>query len=167
MPIVYLKGDATKPQGDGVKIIAHIVNSAGGWGAGFVVALSKRWKAPESRYRKWFKEGAGFELGEVQLVLVEDEPDHLWVANMIAQVGYGRRGSAQHKSLALEEPDRPPIRYEALQVCLTKVGEQARRRRATIHMPRIGSGLAGGDWKIIEGIIIKTLGDLQVFVYDL
>lgn len=169
MPITYLKGDATKPIGSGVRIIAHIVNSAGGWGSGFVVALSKRWKAPESRYRKWFKDGTNFQLGATQMVLVEmEDGDILWVCNMIAQVGYGRRGNAKHKAEATEDPDLPPIRYEALEECLTQVAHQAKERRATVHSPRLGAGLSGGSWSVIEKIIEKTLCDVgvEVFVYD-
>jgi hypothetical protein len=35
-------------------------------------------------------------------------------------------------------------------------------------MPRIGCGLAGGDWNKVEAIINKTLisNGLEVFVYD-
>ena len=45
--IIYLKGDATKPEGLGTKIIAHVCNDVGLWGKGFVLAVSKRWKFPE------------------------------------------------------------------------------------------------------------------------
>ena len=37
-------------------------------------------------------------------------------------------------------------------------------------MPRIGCGLAGGDWKTIEEIIYRTfidIADVDVYVYDL
>ncbi len=66
--IVFLKGDATSPNMEGIKIIAHICNDIGGWGKGFVLALSKRWQQPEKEYRKWFKEGKNFHLGVVQFV---------------------------------------------------------------------------------------------------
>lgn len=32
--ITYVTGDATKPVGNGRKIIAHVTNDEGGWGAG-------------------------------------------------------------------------------------------------------------------------------------
>ncbi|MFJ9407826.1 hypothetical protein [Streptomyces sp. NPDC101393] len=38
--ITYVQGDATAPQGKGVKVIAHVRNDLGGWGKGFVLALS-------------------------------------------------------------------------------------------------------------------------------
>ena len=38
----YVTGDATVPQGGGPKILVHLCNDAGGWGAGFVLAVSRR-----------------------------------------------------------------------------------------------------------------------------
>ncbi|MBM7418211.1 MULTISPECIES: hypothetical protein [Chryseobacterium] len=46
--ITHLKGDATNPQTEGNKIITHICNDIGGWGKGFVLAISNRWKNPEN-----------------------------------------------------------------------------------------------------------------------
>jgi hypothetical protein len=35
-------------------------------------------------------------------------------------------------------------------------------------MPKIGSGLGGGDWSIIETLIKKTLDDkLKIYIYEL
>ena len=53
MEIKYITGDATQPVGEGNKIIVHVCNDVGGWGRGFVMALSKRWKEPEMKYREW------------------------------------------------------------------------------------------------------------------
>ena len=39
--INYLKGDATQPHSQGTKIIVHVCNDLGGWGKGFVLAISK------------------------------------------------------------------------------------------------------------------------------
>ena len=51
--ITYLQGDATQPQSKGNRIIAHVCNDLGGWGKGFVLAISKRWPEPEAEYRLW------------------------------------------------------------------------------------------------------------------
>ena len=39
---------------------------------------------------------------------------------------------------------------------------------ASVHMPRIGCGLAGGKWEMIEPIILQRLSnnDVEVVVYD-
>lgn len=62
-PINYIKGDATNPVGDEPKIIVHVCNDIGGWGKGFVMALSNKWKEPETQYRNWFASKENFELG--------------------------------------------------------------------------------------------------------
>lgn len=151
--IIYLKQDATKPVGEGKKIIAHICNDVGGWGRGFVLAISKRWKEPENSYRKWYREKTNFELGQVQFVTVEDS---ILVANMIAQ----RDIKTNMKEL--------PIRYDAVEKCLQTVAEKAKELNASVHMPRIGCGLAGGKWEKIEPIIKQTLleKEIEVYVYD-
>jgi len=171
MPITYLKGDATKVQvTGGLRINAHIANNRGGWGSGYVVALSKRWSEPEAEYRKWAASGNNFELGQVQMVPVEDEYGRLYVANMVAQDGF-------------VGPNRPrAVDYEAVGECLHQLDEwiksllfvknlmwQGRQGvpRVTIHMPRIGAGLGGGTWSIIEDIICSAIGHHEVFVYDL
>jgi O-acetyl-ADP-ribose deacetylase (regulator of RNase III) len=85
---------------------------------------------------------------------VEVEP-HLFVANMIAQ--HGVRPTAAG----------PPIRYDALEQCLDTVASRATAVHASVHMPRIGAGLAGGDWERIENTIRVALVErgLQVTVY--
>jgi O-acetyl-ADP-ribose deacetylase (regulator of RNase III) len=150
----YIIGDATHPQAIGNKIIVHVCNDIGGWGKGFVMAITRRWKQPEQQYRQWFKSNDNFSLGQVQFVQVEEE---LWVANLIGQ----------HK-INKDENGNAPIRYEAILAGLEKVGQFAIDIKATVHMPRIGCGLAGGTWDKIEPLINKTLleYELETYVYD-
>lgn len=153
--ITYLQGDATAPQTDGPAIICHICNDIGGWGRGFVVAISKRWPEPEADFREWYagRKDNDFALGAVRLVQVEDG---LWVANLIGQHNL-RRG-----------PEGPPIRYAAVEQGLATIAREAAARGASVHMPRIGCGLAGGKWEEIEPLIRRTLipAEVSVFVYD-
>lgn len=151
-----VKGDATDPKGDGNKIIVHVCNDAGAWGAGFVMAISRRWKAPEDMYHKWrtgkVKAQTPFQLGEVQFVSVGGS---LWVANMIAQ------------TLDIRDTS-PPIKYAELKKCLMQVATEAKRLKASVHMPRIGCGLAGGTWEEVGPIVQETLIDqgVEATVYD-
>lgn len=153
--ITYVRGDATAPQGKGVKVIAHVCNDLGGWGKGFVVALSRRWPEPEAAYRRWHRGRAGndFALGAVQFVQVGP---YLWVANMVGQRGM-RTGS---KGV--------PVRYEAIETALGAVAARAGELGASVHMPRIGCGLAGGTWSRVEPIIEGRLIEegVPVTVYD-
>ncbi len=149
-----MKGDATDPIGEGNKIVVHICNDIGGWGKGFVMAISKRWKEPEKQYRTWYASKNNFHLGEVQFVAVSE---NIWIANLIGQ----------HK-INKDEQGNAPIRYDAIETGLDKVAEFSKQNNASVHMPRIGCGLAGGTWDKIEPIILKTLSENQVkvFVYD-
>jgi len=155
-PIVYLIGDATKPQAAGSKIIAHVCNDVGGWGKGFVLALSKMSPVPERAFRELYagRENNDFALGAVQFVSVSAEVS---VANMIGQHGI-------RALLGV-----PPIRYEAVEMALKTVGKKASTGNASVHLPRIGCGLAGGEWRKIEPLIERQLCALgvTVFVYDL
>lgn len=158
--INYVKGDATRPISGGPKVVIHICNDIGAWGKGFVLAISKRWSKPEKDYRNLSdnyhkKFDKPIELGLVQFVKVEDD---IWVANMIAQHGI-RRGIG----------GKPPIRYDALRICLEKVAKFAIEKNASIHCPRIGSGLAGGKWDEVSILIEKYLcsKDISIYIYDL
>lgn len=152
MPISYIKGDATLPSGAGNKIIVHVCNDVGAWGAGFVMAVSARWSGPEKAYRQWCECACPPELGDVQMCRVEPE---IFVANLIGQKGIGALAGS------------PPIRYDAIRKGLQKVAKEAKKLKASIHMPRIGCGLAGGMWTEIEPIIQGELSELEVAVYDL
>lgn len=158
----YVVGDATDP----IKkpaVIAHVCNSIGAWGRGFVMSLSARSTLPEAAYRDWYtRRVTGFQrkpfrLGEVQFV---SYAPGVFVANMIAQEGIRWQGST------------PPIRYEALEKCLSQLYSHILYcpdlggKGYTVHMPRIGCVLAGGDWQTIEGVINKHM-KVDTVVYTL
>lgn len=166
--INYVKGDATAPQGSEPKVILHNVNSEGYWGAGFVLALRKAWPLSETAYRHWakgtaiepeFEDHVGttgpFQLGEVQIVLVGPK---LWVANLVGQSGIGRGPTG-----------RAPIRYDAIRTGFQKVSKFCLSKSAGIHMPRLGTGLAGGRWDAVEQLVKSELTSkgVAVTVYDL
>ncbi len=147
--LFYKIGDATEPcVNSGTRVIIHICNNIGGWGSGFVVALSRKWKQPEMLYRQWFSQKAfikgddAFQLGNIQKVALDVDKyfAKTYVVNMIAQDGI----------LSNTRSDIP-LKYDALEKCLSKVYDfcSAERKKGipiTIHCPRIGAGLAGGEW---------------------
>lgn len=171
MPIEYVTGDATRPpEGPGAKIVAHICNDAGGWGHGFVVAVSRRWSEPERAYREWYKQKHStdfekttgkFGLGESQLVSVQgsmwiqntETSGSIHILNMVAQEGFG--------------PSKEPrLRYPALALCLRHLDRFASDLKATVHAPRIGCGLGGGEWPRVAGLVGRLV-EAPVFIYDL
>lgn len=149
MAIQYVVGNATNP----IKkpaIIAHVCNNKGGWGAGFVLAISRKWSEPEKRYR----EDKLYDLGYTELVMVEK---NIIVANMVAQHGFR------------SNINPVPLCYGPLETCLRNVASFIKHDdlKWSVHMPRIGCGLAGGKWELVEPIIDKALAGIDVFVYDL
>lgn len=164
--IRYLDGDATVPTQNNA-LITHVCNNWGGWGAGFVLAISKKWPEPEQAYRDWYKriedsvpqerEGDEFALGNVQFVPVFDH--NYWVANMIAQDGFHKKN---------DPDDKVYVDYDALNTTLGKVCKFAKKKGLSLHMPRIGCGLAGGKWDLIEPLLQthSNENDVDVYVYD-
>ncbi|MGW6566561.1 Appr-1-p processing protein [Streptomyces sp. NPDC054975] len=139
-----------------MKIIAHVCNDLGGWGKGFVVAVSRRWAEPEKEYRRWHRERAknDFGLGAAQFVQVEPR---VWVANLV-----GQRGIRTGRSSGV------PVRYEAIGTALGRLAGKAEELGASVHMPRIGCGLAGGVWGRVEPLVVErlTARGIAVTVYD-
>ena len=80
-----------------------------------------------------------FKVGQVQFVPVSDG---IVVANLIGQHGLRSRDSAA------------PVCYDGIRTGLNRVAVQALANRASVHMPRIGCGLAGGRWSEIELIVL-------------
>ncbi len=156
--IHQIKGDATLPMmGEGYKIIAHICNNVGRWGRGFVIPLGQRYPEAKRQYSDWVRIALANAtpeslLGKIQVVPVAQD---LSIVNMIAQ----------HKIRDINNPT--PIKYEALKSCLKQLATLARAKHASVHMPKIGSGLAGGNWSIIRAMINVELAGIMVYVYSL
>ena len=110
--------------------------------------FTERWLEPKIAYRNLkFRK-----LGSVEFVKVEND---ITVANVIGQVFHHNNG--------------PPVRYHAISKALHIVAKISKRDNATVHMPRIGCGLGGGQWIEIEPILKHTLvnSGVHVNVYDL
>jgi hypothetical protein len=146
-----VKGDATKPQRQHeveLVYIPHVCNNLGGWGAGFVLALNKAFgKLPMETYKLDVTANC---LGKVSFALVGD---NTIIANMIAQNAY----------LDAIKNVRP-LKYDALVECMKAVAEDILIKKSlyqvehdvlhiTIHCPKFGSELAGGNWEFIEALI--------------
>jgi O-acetyl-ADP-ribose deacetylase (regulator of RNase III) len=153
--IQYLKGDATRPRGTSARIIVQVVNDkAITWGKGFSVAVRKKWPEAHKDFTRWvFEHRPEFKIGNVHVTKLEDSVE---LISLVAQHGYG-------PSLF------PRIQYSALETCLSRVAAQAQQTGASVHMPRIGCGEAGGDWNIVSELIDETLcrHNVPVTVYDL
>jgi O-acetyl-ADP-ribose deacetylase (regulator of RNase III) len=151
--ITYLKGDASQPHKGGNRVLVQVVNDAAlTWGGGFSLVLRKKWPSIQQAFRSWASERRNLKLGNLHVSAVDPT---LSVASMIAQHGYG-------------PSPKPRIRYLALRDCLNAVGEIAKQSEATVHMPRIGCGQAGGSWEVVSELVTDMICDkgVKVFVYD-
>lgn len=168
--IKYVKGDATDPcVKDGVRVIAHVCNDVGKFGSGFAACVAKRWGFVRDRYVEWSVTPAHVGLFTPGFVQVVPVGNSIYVANMVAQNG-------------VRSANNPvPINYIALAHCLDKLYKWTVALKEvktalslpklcpeiTIHMPRIGCGLAGGRWELVEPLINVFIPSRQVYVYDL
>ena len=163
--IKYVKGDLFDHIGlIKQKIgIAHVCNDIGHWGAGFSGVLSKHYPLAEVSYRQSYAHpnlensvGDVFELGGVDYVVVAQNP-MAYVFNMIAQSG----------TVQTPRDYSPPIRYGALAFAMRTVARQARQDDLSLHCPRFGAGLAGGDWNVISNMVreLWVAKGLDVTIY--
>jgi O-acetyl-ADP-ribose deacetylase (regulator of RNase III) len=151
--IHYERGDALSPIGSGSKLIAHVVNDkAAAWGGrSFAAQVRAKWPAVQATFKTWAAE-QGLHLGAIH---VAEAQDHIGVVSMVAQHGY-------------RPASRPLIRYDALQRALGALADLADAEGASVHMPRIGTGNAGGNWEFIGGLVeeLVVARGIHVTVYD-
>jgi len=160
--INHIIGDATEPcVADGTRVIAHVCNDEGKWGAGFSGAVSDKWPEAKKNYQAKARFSKSFKLGEAYWVFVDL---NMAIVNMVAQHGFSR-----------DLLNRRPIRYDSLEICLDKLAEGVRAlsgggpekpRKVTVHMPRIGCELSGGSWDTVGALVEEALWGLEVYVYD-
>jgi len=151
----YVHGNVFEPRGGGPKIVCQLVNDAARrWGGGVAAQSAKRFPEVQKAFSLWFSSLSPKErLGKVYFGRAGST---LVLASMVAQRGYGPSSA-------------PRLRYAALEACLRSVAEEAVARGASVHMPRIGMGEAGGAWPLIEGLLCDelTAAGVETTVYDL
>ncbi|MGG0667810.1 Appr-1-p processing protein [Lederbergia citrisecunda] len=128
-------------------IIGHQVNCKFVMGAGLARQIRSRYPTVYETYLK--AKGQSNLLGKVQMVHVNK---HRVVANIFGQYNYGRDGLYTD--------------YKALEEALTKTKKFAKENNLSVALPfGLGSGLAGGDWKTIYGIIDRAFDGYEVTLY--
>jgi O-acetyl-ADP-ribose deacetylase (regulator of RNase III) len=126
-------------------VIVHQCNNRGVMGAGLAKQIRDRYPGAYDAYVSFCqKHGNNAPLGNI--VSWGDKNRDLWILNLIAQNGYGR--------------DRQYTDYLALRTCLTSANYFSKKAGLDLYIPyKIGCGLAGGDWKIVEEIINDVTPD--------
>ena len=145
LSITSVSGDVTQPRGSGPKLIAHVVNDqASRWARHSLAGqLAQAYPHAAFLFSTWvLDDPTNLRLGNVHLATMPDQD--LTVASMVAQHGYGPSHEMR-------------LRYEALEACLRTVADHAARLGASVHLPRIGTGQAGGRWPVVRELIDRTM----------
>lgn len=153
--MIYVQqGDATVPiVDDHIVVIAHICNNVGAWGNGFEVLLGKAYPQAKREFLEYSKKHyADYLLGEVLWTKISNS---LRIANMFAQNGLRSRTNPV------------PLQMYELRTCLETVFRLACVNNAVVQMPKIGAGLAGGNWTEIYNLIEEVQAEYGIDVYIL
>jgi O-acetyl-ADP-ribose deacetylase (regulator of RNase III) len=155
--IEYRKGDLFSYVPGYRTILAHGVNCQGVMGSGVAKTFKQKYPEAFEDYLYFFKkykyENDVAPLGVSRLFY--SCSNDLLLASMFTQEFYGNDG-------------RQYVNYEAFFDSFRKVADYY--EDSTIIMPKIGAGLGGGDWGIIEGlmkIILETRPNVHVIVFEL
>ena len=139
-------GDAAKFVADADAAILHIVNDrAQRWGPkGFARALRFEHRSAYDDYASWKIENPDLSmLGAFHMTDVAG--DNRYVVSLVAQRGYGPSVGAR-------------IHYGALDMALRDARERLGEAGVkAVQMPKIGTGQARGNWRVIEGLIRERL----------
>jgi O-acetyl-ADP-ribose deacetylase (regulator of RNase III) len=132
-------------------VIAHGANCFCTFGAGIAKAIKDTF--PEAYTADLStKKGDYSKLGNLSLAKVERKEHKFLIANLYTQFFYGT---------AKQPKDSKEIRYKAIEDSLKKLKKQV-PYDASIGLPKIGAGLAGGDWEIIRKIIISVIPNATI-----
>lgn len=147
-------GDLIKAATSGeVDVIAHQCNCFNNMGKGIAPLIAKTF--PQARIVDDLTiRGNPLKLGDVSLA----DCNGVLVFNLYGQFGWWKLPNGQINT-----------NYEALKKSLEKMRTYLKNIKpdAKIGLPKIGCGLGGGDWSIVEGIIKEVLSDFDVTIYVL
>jgi O-acetyl-ADP-ribose deacetylase (regulator of RNase III) len=162
-----IEGDLIRLAKEGTfDVITHGCNCLSNMGAGIAPQMAKAFGVDKFQMELWGptigKLGCidyeTFVIGQNAIWSLEDadnklgEPE-LAVVNSYTQYRYGKNHT---------DGVSKPLDYEALTLCMRKINTTFSGKH--IGLPKIGAGLAGGDWNRIKKIIQTELKDMKVSV---
>lgn len=138
------------------KLIAHGCNAKGVMGSGVAGAIRKKYPGAYEVYRERFKTH-GLLLGSC--VRFRSLVDNKIIYNLITQENFGNVAEIRYVS------------YDAIERCFSSLDFTIRNVKNMeghgLAIPKIGAGLGGGNWNIIETIINETTPSVDIVVYEL
>jgi O-acetyl-ADP-ribose deacetylase (regulator of RNase III) len=150
--IKYVNGDLIKLAKDGYfDLIAHGCNCFNTMNSGIAKQIREEWPQVYLRDAETIK-GDKNKLGTYTGHFVY-RPQNLtafWVLNLYTQYTYGT--------------NKVQVDYNAIRNCMVRIRQNFLCYR--VGFPKIGCGLAGGDWSIIEKIMEEELFDMDVTIVE-
>jgi O-acetyl-ADP-ribose deacetylase (regulator of RNase III) len=147
MKIKYVTGDLLQaPE----QYVLHGCNAKGVMGSGVAKLIRDKYPKAYQDYRNSY-DSHGLSLGSI---VPSKQPDGKIILNAITQETYGKTGVH--------------VSYWAIanvMHILNKWHINNQKQPKEIAMPKVGSGLAGGDWNVIEAIIENEAKNFQPIVY--
>lgn len=135
--IEIIRGDLFQTD---AKIIAHGCNCSGGFGRGIAGIIRAKYPMARDAYMKKYH-AEGWELGDMQLVKTKEEIAILNCGTQQRYTGQGK-GFCYLDYRGFKEAMEEVFKFAELNVYGTIVA-----------IPRIGAGLAGGDWDRLYDIL--------------
>ncbi|MBN3299546.1 CHD1L protein, partial [Amia calva] len=155
--IRYVLGDVTHPQAAREDaIIVHCVDDSGHWGrGGLFTALEVRSDQPRRQY-ELAGEMKDLDLGHVLLFPIDDKESRLDGQDLLALVVAQKRDRSNNLS---------GIKLSSLEDGLRKIYRVAKKKRASVHLPRLGHATKGFNWYGTERLIRKHLASRGIPTY--
>lgn len=145
MKTIYKKGNLLNAE---ESIIMHGCNAQGVMGSGVAACIRLKYPTAYQAYLR-AQEIYGLNLGDIS---VDTIAHPVTVINAITQEFCGR-------------DNRRYVSYDAIAKAAEKVNGRFALER--IAIPKIGAGLGGGNWQVIESILENHAPDIQWVVYEL
>lgn len=153
-------------------VIAHGCNCFCTMGAGIAPQMAAAFGCDTFQGEESYKKGDPNKLGNIsygevfmideEIVALHDDGNYLnpklkslYVVNCYTQFGFG----SNHSDGTIS-----PIDYEALTLCMRKMNMIFNGLH--VGLPKIGAGLAGGDWQRIKKIIQEELKDCEITIVN-
>lgn len=129
-------------------VIAHGCNCFCTMGAGIAPQMANAFGCDNFPMEAEKYSGLESKLGTIDYKTLTINNKDLTVVNAYTQYGFGGR----------------PFSYEAFEKIVSEMNNQFKGKH--IGLPKIGAGLAGGDWKTIKNMIINGFKDCKVTVVN-
>lgn len=148
--MIYKKGNLLDAE---ELVIAHGCNCQGVMGSGVAKAIREKWPVAYEVYRKHYDVN-GLELGDYVAAKVDHNK---YVVNLLTQANFGV--GQRH------------VNYSALAKSVIHMVENF-VEISKFALPKIGAGLGGGDWALIETLLkdiekMYEIHNIEFVVYEL